>query len=140
MLFRSCPEVAGPVSNKGCPEPDEKEQKQLNQYAKTILFDTGKATIKFQSAEVLNQILNVLKKYPNSRFRIEGHTDSIGKRAKNMILSQNRADAVKVYLIQGGIDAGRLESQGFGPDRPIASNKNKKGRELNRRVEINLIK
>ena len=135
-----CPEVAGPASNKGCPEPDENEQKQLNQYAKTILFDTGKATIKFQSAEVLNQILNVLKKYPNSRFRIEGHTDSIGKRAKNMILSQNRADAVKVYLIQGGIDAGRLESQGFGPDRPIASNKNKKGRELNRRVEINLIK
>ena len=135
-----CPEVAGPASNKGCPEPDENEQKQLNQYAKTILFDTGKATIKFESAEVLNQILNVLKKYPNSRFRIEGHTDSTGKRAKNMILSQNRADAVKVYLIQGGIDAGRLESQGFGPDRPIASNKNKKGRELNRRVEINLIK
>ena len=135
-----CPEVAGPASNKGCPEPDEKEQKQLNQYAKTILFDTGKATIKFQSAEVLNQIINVLKKYPNSRFRIEGHTDSTGKRAKNMILSQNRADAVKVYLIQGGIDAGRLESQGFGPEKPIASNKNKKGRELNRRVEINLIK
>ena len=135
-----CPEVAGPASNKGCPEPDEKEQKQLNQYAKTILFDTGKATIKFQSAEVLNQILNVLKKYPNSRFRIEGHTDSTGKKAKNMILSQNRADAVKVYLIQGGIDASRLESQGFGPEKPIASNKNKKGRELNRRVEINLIK
>ena len=135
-----CPEVAGPASNKGCPEPDENEQKKLNQYAKTILFDTGKATIKFQSAEVLNQIINVLKKYPNSRFRIEGHTDSTGKKAKNMILSQNRADAVKVYLIQGGIDAGRLESQGFGPEKPIASNKNKKGRELNRRVEINLIK
>ena len=135
-----CPEVAGPASNKGCPEPDEKEQKQLNQYAKTILFDTGKATIKFESAEILNQIINVLKKYPNSRFRIEGHTDSTGKKAKNMILSQNRADAVKVYLIQGGIDAGRLESQGFGPEKPIASNKNKKGRELNRRVEINLIK
>ena len=135
-----CPEVAGPASNKGCPEPDENEQKKLNQYAKTILFDTGKSTIKFESAEVLNQILNVLKKYPNSRFRIEGHTDSTGKRAKNMILSQNRADAVKVYLIQGGIDAGRLESQGFGPEKPIASNKNKKGRELNRRVEINLIK
>ena len=135
-----CPEVAGPASNKGCPEPDEKEQKQLNQYAKTILFDTGKSTIKFESAEVLNQIINVLKKYPNSRFRIEGHTDSTGKKAKNMILSQNRADAVKVYLIQGGIDAGRLESQGFGPEKPIASNKNKKGRELNRRVEINLIK
>ena len=135
-----CPEVAGPASNKGCPEPDENEQKQLNQYAKTILFDTGKATIKFESAEILNQIINVLKKYPNSRFRIEGHTDSIGKRAKNIELSQNRADAVKIYLIQGGIASDRLESVGYGPDKPIASNKNKKGRALNRRVEINLIK
>ncbi len=135
-----CPNEAGPASNKGCPEPNEDDRKRLNQYAKTILFDTGKASIKFESAEVLNQIINVLKKFPNSRFSIEGHTDSVGKRAKNIELSQNRADAVKIYLIQGGIDAGRLESKGYGPDRPIASNKNKKGRELNRRVEINLIK
>ena len=135
-----CPNEAGPASNKGCPEPNEDDRKRLNQYAKTILFDTGKASIKFESAEVLNQIINVLKKFPNSRFSIEGHTDSVGKRAKNIELSQNRADAVKIYLIQGGIDAGRLESQGYGPDKPIASNKNKKGRELNRRVEINLIK
>ena len=135
-----CPNEAGPESNKGCPEPNEDDRKRLNQYAKTILFDTGKASIKFESAEVLNQIINVLKKFPNSRFSIEGHTDSVGKRAKNIELSQNRADAVKIYLIQGGIDAGRLESKGYGPDRPIASNKNKKGRELNRRVEINLIK
>jgi ompA family protein len=104
------------------------------------LFDTGKATIKFESAEILNQIINVLKKYPNSRFRIEGHTDSTGKKQKNIELSQNRADAVKIYLIQGGIASNRLESQGFGPEKPIASNKNKKGRALNRRVEINLIK
>ena len=135
-----CPEVAGPASNKGCPEPTTDDQKKLNQYAKTILFDIGKATIKFESAEILNQIINVLKKYPNSRFRIEGHTDSTGKKQKNIELSQNRADAVKIYLIQGGIASNRLESQGFGPEKPIASNKNKKGRELNRRVEINLIK
>ena len=135
-----CPNEAGPADNKGCPQVDDKVQKQLNDYAKTILFDTGKASIKFESAEVLGQILTVLKKYPNSRFSIEGHTDSVGKRAKNILLSQNRADAVKIYLIQGGIDQSRLESKGYGPDRPIASNKNKKGRELNRRVEINLIK
>ena len=135
-----CPEVAGPASNKGCPEPNDDDQKRLNQYAKTILFDTGKATIKFESAEVLNQIINVLKKFPNSRFRIEGHTDSTGKKAKNIELSQNRADAVKIYLIQGGIASDRLESKGYGPEKPIASNKNKKGRALNRRVEINLIK
>ena len=135
-----CPDEAGPASNNGCPEPNDDDQKRLNQYAKTILFDTGKASIKFESAEILNQIINVLKKFPNSRFRIEGHTDSVGKRAKNILLSQNRADAVKIYLIQGGIDQSRLESIGYGPDKPIASNKNKKGRELNRRVEINLIK
>ena len=135
-----CPNEAGPASNQGCPEPNDDDQKRLNQYAKTILFDNGKATIKFESAEILNQIINVLKKYPNSRFRIEGHTDSTGKKQKNIELSQNRADAVKIYLIQGGIASNRLESQGFGPEKPIASNKNKKGRALNRRVEINLIK
>ena len=135
-----CPNEAGPASNNGCPEPNDDDQKRLNQYAKTILFDTGKATIKFESAEVLNQIINVLKKFPKSRFRIEGYTDSVGKKQKNIELSQNRADAVKIYLIQGGIDQSRLESKGYGPEKPIASNKNKKGRELNRRVEINLIK
>mgnify|MGYP001018781536 CR=1 FL=1 len=135
-----CPNEAGPASNNGCPEPNDDDQKRLNQYAKTILFDNGKATIKFESAEILNQIINVLKKFPKSRFRIEGHTDSTGKRQKNIELSQNRADAVKIYLIQGGIASDRLESKGYGPDKPIASNKNKKGRALNRRVEINLIK
>ena len=135
-----CPNEAGPASNNGCPEPNDDDQKRLNQYAKTILFDTGKATIKFQSAEVLNQIINVLKKFPKSRFRIEGYTDSTGKKQKNIELSQNRADAVKIYLIQGGIDQSRLESKGYGPENPIASNKTRKGRELNRRVEINLIK
>ena len=135
-----CVNEAGPASNNGCPEPNDDDQKRLNQYAKTILFDTGKATIKFQSAEVLNQIINVLKKFPKSRFRIEGYTDSTGKKQKNIELSQNRADAVKIYLIQGGIDQSRLESKGYGPENPIASNKTRKGRELNRRVEINLIK
>ena len=135
-----CPNEPGPASNNGCPEPNDDDQKRLNQYAKTILFDTGKASIKFESAEILNQIINVLKKFPNSRFRIEGHTDSTGNKQKNIELSQNRADAVKIYLIQGGIASDRLESKGYGPEKPIASNKNKKGRALNRRVEINLIK
>ena len=135
-----CVNEAGPESNNGCPEPNDDDQKRLNQYAKTILFDTGKASIKFESAEILSQIINVLKKFPNSRFRIEGHTDSTGKKQKNIELSQNRADSVKIYLIQGGIASDRLESKGYGPEKPIASNKTKKGRALNRRVEINLIK
>ncbi|GIZ16304.1 OmpA family protein [Capnocytophaga catalasegens] len=135
-----CPDVPGPVSNRGCPEVTEVVQKQLNDYAKTILFDTGKATIKTSSADVLDQIVRVLNEYKSSRFTVEGHTDSTGNKARNQTLSQDRADAVKAYLIEKGIDASRLESRGYGQDRPIASNANAKGRQLNRRVEINLIK
>jgi len=112
----------------------------LNEYAKTILFHTGKATIQDASAQVLDQIVNVLNEYKSSRFTVEGHTDSTGNKAKNLTLSQERADAVKAYLINKGIDSSRLETKGFGQDNPIASNKTAQGRALNRRVEINLIK
>ncbi|ATA89036.1 cell envelope biogenesis protein OmpA [Capnocytophaga stomatis] len=135
-----CPEVAGPASNKGCPEVTEEVQKTLNEYAKTILFDTGKATIKPQSAAVLEQIVSVLNQYPNSRFTIEGHTDSTGNKAKNLTLSQERADSVRLYLVQRGVSDTRLSAKGYGVEKPIASNKNAKGRALNRRVEINLVK
>lgn len=135
-----CPEVAGPASNKGCPEVTAEVQKTLNDYAKTILFDTGKSTIQAASAAVLEQIVRVLNEYKSSTFTVEGHTDSTGNKTKNQTLSQERADAVKVYLVQRGIDASRLEAKGYGQDRPIADNKTKKGRELNRRVEINLVK
>ncbi|GIM55049.1 OmpA family protein [Capnocytophaga cynodegmi] len=135
-----CPEVAGPASNKGCPEVTEEVQKTLNEYAKTILFDTGKATIKPQSAAVLEQIVSVLNQYPNSKFTIEGHTDSTGNKAKNLTLSQERADAVRLYLVQRGVSDTRLSAKGYGVEKPIASNKNAKGRALNRRVEINLVK
>ena len=135
-----CPEVAGPASNKGCPEVTEEVQKTLNEYAKTILFDTGKATIKPQSAAVLEQIVSVLNQYPNSKFTIEGHTDSTGNKAKNLTLSQERADSVRLYLVQRGVSDTRLSAKGYGVEKPIASNKNAKGRALNRRVEINLVK
>ncbi len=135
-----CPEVPGPASNKGCPEVTEEVQKTLNEYAKTILFDTGKATIKPQSAAVLEQIVSVLNQYPNAKFTVEGHTDSTGNKAKNLKLSQERADAVVLYLVQRGVSDTRLTAKGYGVEKPIASNANAKGRALNRRVEINLVK
>ena len=135
-----CVDVPGPASNNGCPEVTEEVQKKLNDFARTILFDVNKATIKPQSATVLNQIVDVLNQYKNSKFSIEGYTDISGKRAKNQKLSEDRAYSVKAYLIEKGIDESRLTAKGFGPDKPIASNKTKKGRELNRRVEINLVK
>ena len=135
-----CPDVKGTVANNGCPEVSEEVIKKLNDYAKTILFNTGKATFKEQTYPILQAMVSILKEYPTSNFSIEGHTDSDGKDAANQLLSQDRASAVKVYLIENGVASERLSSQGFGESKPIASNKTKNGKALNRRVEVKVIK
>ncbi len=135
-----CPKVAGTVANKGCPEVTEEVQKTLNQYAKTILFDSGKSSIKAQSNQVLKDIVSILKEYPTAKFTVEGHTDSAGSAATNQRLSEARANAVQLYLIKHGIDSNRLSAAGYGEGQPIATNKTRAGRAQNRRVEINLIK
>ncbi len=135
-----CPDKAGTVANNGCPEVSEAVAKQLNDYAKTILFDTGKTTIKFESAEILSFIAGILKEYPNSRFNIDGHTDSVGSEASNQKLSEGRAQAVVDWLSENGIERSRLVARGFGESQPIMSNNTRDGRARNRRVEINLIK
>src|SRR5690606_26719687 len=127
------------VANNGCPEVTEEVKKALNAYAKTILFDTGKATIKTQSAEVLQNIVEILNEYVNAKFSIEGHTDSVGSDALNMKLSKERASSVMNYLITNGVASNRLTAEGFGETKPIDSNKTAAGRANNRRVEINLI-
>ncbi|MFB9055532.1 OmpA family protein [Mariniflexile ostreae] len=136
----NCPEVKGTVANNGCPEVTEEVQKTLNAYAKTILFDTGKATIKSQSQKVLSDIIAILNEYSNSKFTIEGHTDSVGSDALNQKLSDSRANSVKEYLIENGIDAFRLSALGYGESKPIDTNNTSAGRANNRRVEINLAK
>ena len=135
-----CPDVKGTVANNGCPEVTQEVQKKLNDFAKTILFDLGKATIKPQSADVLDNIVKVLNEFKKAKFSVEGYTDSTGNRAKNIKLSEARANSVKDYLVGKGIAADRLSAKGFGPEKPVADNKTKAGREQNRRVEINLVK
>ena len=135
-----CPDVAGTVANNGCPEVSDDVVKKLNDYAKTILFDTAKATFQQQTYPVLEAMVAILKEYPNSNFSLEGHTDSAGKPATNQTLSENRAAAVKNYLIEKGIDAARLTSAGYGATKPIADNKTKAGKANNRRVEVKLVK
>ncbi len=136
----NCPKVPGTVANNGCPEVSDAVQKALNDYAKTILFDTGKSSIKKQSAGVLNDIVGILKEYTNAKFTIEGHTDSVGSSKLNQKLSETRAASVRDYLIENGIDASRLTSKGYGESKPIGTNKTRAGRANNRRVEINLVK
>ncbi|RNC88072.1 MAG: OmpA family protein [Winogradskyella sp.] len=133
-----CPNVAGTVANDGCPEITEQEKDQLNEYAKTILFDTGKSSIKDESKQVLADIIAILNKYPDAKFTVEGHTDSVGSAKRNMSLSEARASSVKDYLVANGVDQFRLSSKGYGEDKPIADNKTRSGRKQNRRVEINL--
>ena len=135
-----CPTVAGTVANNGCPEVSDDAIKKLNDYAKTILFDTGKFSFQKQTFPVLKAITAILKEYPTAKFSIEGHTDNVGKADFNQKLSDGRANAVKQYLIDNGIDPFRLTSKGFGMDNPIDTNKTAKGRANNRRVEVKLFK
>ena len=114
--------------------------KTLNDYAKTILFDSGKSSIKAQSQSVLQNITAILKEYPRSKFSIDGHTDSVGSKALNQNLSESRASAVMTYLIENGIDSSRLVTNGFGEDSPIDTNATRAGRKNNRRVEVVLVK
>jgi len=104
------------------------------------LFDSGKSSIKAQSQAVLNDIIGILKEYPTAKFTVEGHTDSVGSEKLNQRLSDSRANSVKEHLIEHGIDAFRLSALGYGEAKPIDSNKTRKGRANNRRVEINLAK
>ncbi len=135
----ACPKVAGPASNQGCPEVTKEVQKQLNEYAKVIYFDSGKATFKPQTIKTLDNVVAILVEYPTAEFDVEGHTDSIGSAKFNLKLSQKRAEAVVKYLKEHGVKS-KLNAKGYGETKPIASNRTRAGRAKNRRVEINLVK
>jgi outer membrane protein OmpA-like peptidoglycan-associated protein len=107
------------------------------QLREKIQFDTGKATIKPVSDKILSDTAQVLKLHPEvKKVEIQGHTDSTGSKALNTKLSQARADAVKAALVAKGLEADRFTTKGYGPTKPIESNKTARGREANRRVEF----
>jgi outer membrane protein OmpA-like peptidoglycan-associated protein len=135
-----CPAEPGAVPD-GCPKrytlvEVKKDRIEIKQQ---VHFASGKHRILPDSFPLLDQVVAVLKDSPRMRVSIEGHTDSVGTEAFNMRLSQRRAESVLQYLVERGISPERLESVGFGPTKPIASNKTAKGRALNRRTEFRIV-
>lgn len=134
-----CPNTAGPASNGGCPVIAAKDRETLSFAMKAVQFELGKATLLSESYPVLNQIADIMKKYPDYKLNIEGHTDNTGNADVNKRLSESRAKSCFDYLRQRGIPAERMSYKGFGSSRPIANNSTYSGRTLNRRVEFNLV-
>ncbi len=142
--FDNCVNEPGPVENSGCPLA--KKQLVTITVEKLVIkdkvyFDSGKARIQARSFALLDQIAAVLKGHPDIRkINIEGHTDNTGSADTNRRLSGERAKAVLDYLVSKDVEVERLQSEGFGPDRPAEDNGTAKGREANRRVEFNVVR
>ena len=104
-----------------------------------INYATNSAEITGPSLHILDQLVVFLTENPSVRIAIHGHTDNVGNLADNMTLSTERAFNVMSYLQEHGIDAGRLSFEGFGPNRPVASNDSPEGRARNRRTEFVIV-
>lgn len=118
----------------------EKIKEGSTSVLKNIFFDTDKYDLKEKSVTELQRIISFLKENPSTRIEISGHTDNVGAVAYNRQLSDKRAQAVYHYLVEKGVDPGKLTPKGYGPDKPIASNETEAGRQMNRRIEFKIIR
>jgi outer membrane protein OmpA-like peptidoglycan-associated protein len=105
-----------------------------------IFFDFGKATLQPESGPELRRVIEFMRTNKGMRIEVDGHTDDVGADATNLQLSKERAAAVCRFLIENGVEATRLLSEGFGETRPITGNDSEEGRSLNRRVEFKILK
>ena len=104
-----------------------------------ITFEVNKSDVKPNFAEVLHSVSLVLKEYKSTMIEVAGHTDSTGSESYNQMLSQQRAHSVTGVLTREGVEPVRIDTVGYGESRPVASNANPSGRQLNRRVELTLL-
>lgn len=103
-----------------------------------ILFDTDSAQMQGSSVTMLNSVAEVLTRYPETDILVMGHTDSVGPESYNMDLSERRAGSVTEQLQAQGVDASRIQTQGFGESAPVDDNASISGRQANRRVEVDI--
>lgn len=128
-----CPTVAGVAANNGCPEV--KEPVPTFVYP-SILFELNSSVLKTEYYEVLDGVARDLKKYPDVMLHIGGHASAEGTDKRNLTLSEDRATAIKTYLVNAGVKAENLMTKGYGESMPVASNDTEEGRQMNRRVEV----
>ena len=102
-------------------------------------FETGKADLKPEAYPVLDELVEYLKRKDDEKIEVGGHTDDVGKAEANMLLSNNRANTVRAYLLMKGIAPERVTAKGYGMDVPIAENDTDEGRAINRRTEVKII-
>jgi len=106
---------------------------------KGVNFEVNSDVLKDESFPVLDETAQTLNnEYPDAKVEVAGHTDSSGKAESNMDLSRRRAESVRKYLVEHGVDAGRLTSAGYGATQPVADNKTRAGKAKNRRVELRI--
>ncbi|MEN6464368.1 MAG: OmpA family protein [Syntrophaceae bacterium] len=136
----AAPAPAPAIAEKKAPAaaaaPEVKAEPVVEKIKLNILFDTNKAVIKPKYKGEVRKVADFMKKYPDTKATIEGHTDNVGKEAANVKLSQKRADAVLNMLVKTyKINKSRLKAVGYGPKKPVASNATAAGKQQNRRVE-----
>jgi len=133
-----CPTTAGPVQTDGCPRVYDNVELTGDaiRIQEQLQFERDRAVIRSVSYAILDAVAEVLTDYPAMSVEVQGHTDSAGDDEHNLQLSQDRAEAVRSYLAERGIDAARLTARGYGETRPIESNRTSMGRAINRRVEF----
>lgn len=144
--------LAGAAIGAGVGNYLDKQARELERIAETrrtengivttlkekLLFDTNSASLKPAAASSLDQIGDIIRRYPEDRVVVAGHTDNRGSEAYNETLSQRRAEAVRRHLIARGVSSSSLEALGYGKSQPVAPNATDAGRAKNRRVELQI--
>lgn len=131
-----CPSRPGTAANQGCPEIAKEVIEKINYAAKNVFFASGSSKLLARSNKSLDEVAALMQADESLKLAIDGHTDNTGDAAKNQLLSEARANAVRDYLVSKGVSASRTNASGYGPDKPVADNKTAAGRAKNRRVEI----
>lgn len=104
-----------------------------------VHFDVGKASLRPESMKELEELVRFLKHKPGVRVEIGGHTDNVGQDKDNLVLSQQRAETIRNWVIRQGINATRVQARGYGAAKPVADNGSEEGRQLNRRTEVRIL-